>query len=116
MTARPGVVSEAAFQRTVLEYARLKGWRVAHFRAARRDSGGWSTPVQGDGAGFPDLVLVRAGVAVFAELKSARGRLTDTQQVWLDALRIVAACSDSAVHVHVWRPADWPDIEEVLGA
>jgi hypothetical protein len=51
------------------------GWRAAHFRPARTAKG-WRTPVAADGAGFPDLVLVRRTRIVAAELKS--GRVTRT--------------------------------------
>jgi hypothetical protein len=54
------VLSEAAFTDAVIELARLGGWRVAHFRPARTASG-WRTPVQGDGAGFPDKGVGEAG-------------------------------------------------------
>jgi hypothetical protein len=50
--------SEASFLEQIIDLAHLFGWRVAHFRAARTFSG-WRTPVQGDGKGFPDLVLCR---------------------------------------------------------
>jgi hypothetical protein len=49
---------EQSFQSVVIEVARLAGWRVAHFRAARTVKG-WKVPVTADGAGWPDLVLVR---------------------------------------------------------
>src|SRR5215813_9770420 len=35
---------------------------------------GWRTAVSGDGAGFPDLLLVRAERLVVAELKVGRGQ------------------------------------------
>jgi hypothetical protein len=100
------VATEAEFQTAVLELARLCGWRCAHFRAARTEQG-WRTPVAGDGKGFPDLVLVRDRV-IFAELKSARGRVSDDQQGWIEDLQHAGA------EMHVWRPADWPAIEKAL--
>lgn len=60
-------------------------------------------------AGFPDLVIVGRGV-VFAELKSASGRLSLEQQGWLSSLRRAGA------EVHMWRPEDWPAIEKRLRA
>lgn len=100
--------SEATFQSAVIDYAQRKGWRVAHFRPAQNARGDWRTPVAADGAGFPDLVLVRDRV-IFAELKSHTGRVREDQHAWLDALRGAAQ-----TEVHVWRPADWPTIEETL--
>jgi hypothetical protein len=96
-------VSEADLQRAIVDLARLRGWTVAHFRRARLDNGRTITPVAADGAGFPDLVLVRDRV-VFAELKSERGRLAPAQIMWRD--RLLAAGAEW----HVWRPADWPDL------
>jgi VRR-NUC domain len=102
-------VTEAAFTGQVLTLARLLGWRRAHFRPART-AGGWRTPVQGDGAGFPDLLLIQAsaGRLLVAELKAARGRLTAEQAAWLRAFEA------AGVPAYVWRPADWPEIERVL--
>jgi hypothetical protein len=55
MRPRVPPITEAAFLRQVLDLAKLRGWRTAHFRPAQT-SRGWRTAVQGDGAGFPDLV------------------------------------------------------------
>lgn len=101
-------MSETDWQAQVVGYARLKGWRVAHFRQARTAGGGWVTPVSADGAGFPDLFMVRGQRCLAVELKSARGRVAVGQQAWLDAL--------TAAHVEteIWRPADWPMVEAIL--
>lgn len=97
-------MTESQFQRLVIQYAHLRGWLVHHARPALRQSGGWSTPIQGD-RGFPDLVLARDGIVLFAELKSAKGRLTVEQKAWLESV------GDMGV---VWRPADWPQVEARL--
>lgn len=101
-------MTEAELQECTIELAHLFGWRVAHFRAART-AHGWRTPVAADGAGWPDLVLVRERLVV-AELKSARGGLTAEQRLWLDDL------SRAGIEAHIWRPADWTSgaIEAVL--
>lgn len=108
-----GAVSEAAFQAQVIELAHVLGWRVAHFRGARvqrRDgSVRYQTPVQADGAGFPDLVMVRGGRLIVAELKSARGRTRAEQEAWLASFEGVPGCE-----VYVWRPRDWDAIAGVL--
>lgn len=108
--------TETGFQGAVIDLAHLMGWTVAHFRPAMT-AHGWRTPVQADGKGWPDLFLVRPPRLVVAELKrdapTAHARekqLSDDQRVWL---RLFEGCA--AVEVHVWRPADWPDIERVLG-
>lgn len=88
----------------VIDLAHALGYRVAHFRPAMTRHG-WRTPVSADGAGFPDLVLVRArdGRLVAAELKAERGTLTPAQQEWLIAL------GRAGIPTYTWRPADYPD-------
>ena len=102
-------LSEAAFTRQVLELARLRGWRTFHVRPARTRKG-WRTPVQGDGTGFPDLVLVRYKTEelLFVELKAEKGKMRVEQLHWTVDLRLAGQ------RVYVWRPSDWPQIEEVL--
>ena len=92
---------EARLQRDVIELAQLLGVMVAHFRAAQVRDGTWVTPLQGDGAGFPDLVLLSPHRVAYAELKSHYGKPTIAQQRWLDRL------AHAGEAVYVWRPADW---------
>ena len=101
-------VDEASFQTAVVEVARLAGWRVAHFRAARTVNG-WRTPVTADGAGWPDLVIVRPPRILFVELKSETGEATARQLEWLDVLRLLPQ-----VEVFLWRPCDWDALVEAL--
>ena len=98
---------ESTFQKQVIAFAAIHGWRTAHFRPGLTKSGRWTTAVQGDGAGFPDLVLVRERV-VWAELKSDKGTMSDEQKAWVAAL-VKAGCE-----VYVWRPGDWDEVVEVL--
>jgi hypothetical protein len=100
-------LTEAAFQRQVIALARLRRWKVAHFRAAKT-AHGWRTPVEADGKGFPDLVLIRGAALVVAELK-VRGRPTAEQMAWLAAFRA------AGVRASLWTPAQWDEIERVLG-
>lgn len=83
-------MTESQLQDAVIELARLLGYRVAHFRPAKTEQG-WRTPVQGDGKGFPDLVLARPGRLIFLELKSKVGRLTVEQRAWLELLGAAGA-------------------------
>ena len=108
VTPTAPTMTEADFQAAVLELARLFRWRVAHFRAART-AHGWRTPVAADGAGWPDLFMVRGGRAVVAELKSESGRLRPEQREWLIELR---ACP--GLEVFVWRPSDLEEIARIL--
>ena len=109
--ARPAVVrkppmSEAELQTNVIDAAHKLGWAVVHFRAARVIKNGkvtWRTPVQGDGAGFPDLLMIRTdrgGLVI--ELKSDKGNSTSKQLNWLSLFRSVPG-----FQAYVWRPTDW---------
>jgi hypothetical protein len=106
-------INEASFQSTILELARLYGWHVHHTRAVQIRPGYWATPLQGV-AGFPDLVLAKSptarhrGGVIFAEIKTATGRLSDTQKEWLERLSLGGA------EVYVWRPRDIASIRERL--
>ena len=102
--------TEAGFTRAVLELAKLYGWRSAHFRPAVNRRGHWSTAVQGDGAGFPDLVLVhpKRKRVLFVELKTNRGRRTPGQIAWSIDL------TEARAAYRLWRPCDWPEIEATL--
>jgi len=90
-------MTEEEWLQQVRELARLKGWLNYHTRSSRR-----SDP------GFPDLVLVRGDRLIFAELKREKGRLTESQRIWLEALGATDAES------YIWRPSDWERVEEVL--
>jgi len=96
-------MNEKELQRAVLEEARLLGWRIAHFSTSRsmRDGRAFLTAQQGH-RGFPDLVLLRPPRLIFAELKTARGRVDFDQATWLNGLDAVPG-----VEQFVWRPDDW---------
>lgn len=96
MTARQRLtaqqlMTEAQFQRAVVDLAQRCGWRVMHIHDSRR----------GLGAGYPDLTLVHraTGALLFAELKSHKGTVSAEQQGWIDDLLT------GGHTVHVWRPA-----------
>lgn len=105
---RAGVApaTEREAQKTIIDLARTLGWRVAHFRPAVT-SKGWRTPVEADGAGFPDLVLVRDRV-IFAELKREGESPRPNQVEWLNAL------SRAGAEVYVWTLADYDEIASIL--
>ena len=108
-----GPISEKEWQTTVLDLAKLGGWRSYHTFDSRRSA-----------AGFPDLVLTRPPELVFAELKAEKGRTTPEQEAWLEDLRVVAQCimlngeglgGDAIpVQVYVWRPSDFAEVRRVL--
>jgi hypothetical protein len=94
----------------VVALAKYHGWLCAHFRPALTNKG-WRTPVEADGAGFPDLVLAKVrnvfAVVLFVELKSQKGKLSEAQKAWRDILYPT---------YYLWRPGDWISgkIEKVL--
>src|SRR5690606_3109708 len=60
-------LTEAQFQRQVVDLARLRGWWVFHDHDSRRNP-----------AGLPDLLLLRDRLVV-AELKTTSGRVRAAQ-------------------------------------
>ena len=54
----------------------------------------------GSTKGFPDLVMLREGRLIFAELKSDRGCASPEQEQWLAELRKTGS------EVYLWRPSD----------
>ncbi len=102
-------IKESEFMAQVIAYARANGWLVAHFRPSLNSRGEWQTAVQADGAGFPDLVLVRDRVIV-AELKVGKNKPSDKQNAWLWAFE------KAGVQAYIWRPELWPIIRNELGA
>lgn len=74
--------AEADLIRTLKEACGWLHYRFVHFRPARTLHG-WRTAVEGDGKGWPDVILVHdtAGV-MFVEVKAAGGRLTMEQEQW----------------------------------
>ena len=78
-------MSERDLQGHVLAIARVRNWLCFHPFDSRRSEWGW-----------PDLAMARRGVVLFAELKSATGRLTPAQEAWAAELP----------NWHLWRPDD----------
>lgn len=90
--------TEAAWLAYVRDFARVHRWRTYH-------------PLRSDGSepGWPDLALCRPPRLILAELKTERGRLSKTQQGWLDDL---ARCD--RLEVFTWRPHERPEVHAVL--
>ena len=97
-----GDESEAHFQQRVINLARYLGWELRYHAL---DS-------MGSAPGFPDWVLVneRLERVIFAELKSQHGAIKKEQRRWHEVLR---KCHQEA---YIWRPSDWLQIQQVLGA
>lgn len=90
-------MSEDELQDMVIKTATLYGWRVIHHRPALTKDGEYRTAMQGH-PGFPDLALARDGRVLLVELKSAKGKPSDDQTLWLDA------AGDNG---RLWAPKDW---------
>lgn len=131
MSSSPAPLGGSAWENQVIHLARLYRWRVAHFRPAHTAQGSWRTPVSADGAGWPDLTLVRPPELLFVELKADKARLSAEQRTWLEALGQVADAIEemareaypgiegprpvvARVEVHVWRPRDFDDVKRRL--
>ena len=102
-------IRESEFTTMVLKLAKLRGWKTAHFRPGLNRRGKWSTAVQGDGAGWPDLFAVHERHRPFAaELKVGKNKTTPEQVAWLNAMR------KAGIRTFVWTEKSWADIEAVL--
>lgn len=84
-------MSEAELQANVTDLCRMLGLLVYHTHDSRRSP-----------AGFPDLIIVGRRL-IARELKTAKGKITPAQHMWLNGLR------HAGVDADVWRPADWFD-------
>lgn len=104
MTVRPhDLETERGFQDAVIALFRLHGWLVYHVPDSRRATSN----------GYPDLTMVHPTHGlIFAELKTAKGRVSADQWKWLDAINAGAAGRlDDPACAHIWRPEDWDHIE-----
>ncbi len=105
---RAGQVAGKAWESVCTDMARMYGWTVASFRSVLikgKHGSYYATPVQADGEGFPDLVLVRGDRIMFRELKAGKARLTKEQKMWGELL-MRAGCD-----YEIWREGNE---EEVL--
>lgn len=109
-------MTENELQQAIVAGARANGWRVFFvpdwiwrlvFKAWK--TGGSRRGREWSQAGFPDVVLLRRGRLIFAELKSATGRLKPEQEGWRDDLQAV-----QTVEWHLWRPCDLDDVLAML--
>ena len=92
------MLTEKQFEAQVKDLAKMFGWRYYHPFLSKWSERGW-----------PDVVLLRDGRLILAELKSEKGKLTEHQARWLWALRKVPG-----IRVYVWRPRHIEKIAEIL--
>lgn len=91
-------ISEKDFAQQVVDLARVYGWRTYRTWLSMRSP-----------KGFPDLVLVRPPLLIFAELKSETGTFTPEQEAWLGDLSEI-----TGVLVCRWRPSMFDTIHRIL--
>ena len=83
------MTSEKQFEGQVKDLAKIFHWLYYHTWRSIHSP-----------AGFPDCVLVRGNRIIFAELKSEKGKVSTSQQEWLDALK------ETSVEVFLWYSSD----------
>jgi hypothetical protein len=117
--------TEAELLDNIIDLATRTRWAVHHDRPARRAGTGWATAIQGH-AGFPDLVLARAGLVLFRELKGYDkngriGRLSSEQRDWARQLNpdwpnvrdfgdVGTLPLRAGLLFDVWTPDDWESV------
>ena len=91
-------MTEDELLQAVTDAATFMGWRWHHIRRSDK-------ALQMGHSGFPDLVLARAGVVVFLELKRLNGIPTPDQLAWLDAINGAAPGPNATLHEHAMEAA-----------
>lgn len=100
--------TEAELLAFVRDAAAWGGWMVYHTHRSDRSE-----------AGFPDIVAVHRTLRrlVFAELKTAKGKVTVAQDLWLEVLGAVTdrySWGRKVPEVYLWRPCDAREILDVF--
>ena len=107
------VIARSMAERDLLGHvrntARMLDWLTYHTHRSDR-----SEP------GFPDLVFIRMGVTLYAELKSEKGTVTEDQKAWLSQLSwashrsaqaeyVIRPVHDGGTGLGVSTPKPWMD-------
>lgn len=98
------LVKEREWQNLVIQLATARGWKHYHPPDNKPVNG----RVQKIVAGFPDLVMIRQGRLIFAELKREKGVISPEQVEWITQIR---ACG---IECYVWRPSQVAEVINVL--
>lgn len=98
MSATLPPITEASFQKTVIGMARVLKWTCFHPRYSI-----------GSDAGYPDLTLIHpTHGALWLELKTRRGRISEAQRDWIDRL------TDAGQRAYIVYPDQFDVIEALL--
>ena len=105
-------MTEKEFMEAVIQLAKIHGYKVMHIRDSRRQVRPGVFVGDSDTAGWPDLICVhpKRKRILAMELKADKGKLTEKQEGWLDAL------DQAGVPSFVFRPRDMPLIQKLLAA
>ena len=90
--------SEKSWQGQVIKLAKTLGYEFIYFT--------WNS--KHSPRGFPDLIILREGRMIVAELKREDGNLTPEQYFWL--LEFMKVTDDA----YLWKPSDWEGVKSVL--
>jgi len=92
----------------VLDYAKMRGWKCAHFPSVETKQG-WRTAVAAEAKGWPDIFAVRER-AVAIEIKGSGDTIKQEQEEWGVRLR------RAGIEHYVITPQDWADgnVEDIL--
>ena len=117
-------ISEADWQRTLIDLLKLYGYRVCEFRKARVKKDGqdvYRTPFGAEGKGMTDLIAVREeyvsrsltlpsrrGRIIFIEDKSETGKLSPDQILWKEAIEAAGG------EYYLARPSDYDRLTKEL--
>ena len=96
-------MTEAQFTKRLMQYGRDNGWLCFHVFA--------TGPKSVSCHGFPDMIFLKDGKLVVAELKRDKPNKTypdKRQREWLQAF------VDAGIPTYTWRPDDLDQIVEVL--
>lgn len=98
-------MNESEWQQQVLAAALKLGWQTMHIgRTGKHQAVGAKGTL---GRGWPDLVLVKGGRIIFAELKAEKGITDPIQKQVLGILHQVG-------EVYIWRPSDFGQVLDTL--
>lgn len=97
MTVLSDTMTERDLEYFVRAAAQRFGWFRFHVYRSKGSEPGW-----------PDEVLLRPPEMIVAELKSAKGKVTEAQE------RVLAMLEACGIETYIWRPSDLDAILERL--